>query len=638
MTHTEFITILALFITFILIAASFGSFIISIFCKLFKISFKEARDDQISFMGISTMIGFGGLGYLALLMGLFGQFTATSLAILGLTAFIISYKHFYHLICQVPIIAQKAKKHSKSHPFSLLLYIVMFTIVIWLYLVAMQPPIANDELNYHLPEVNLILSTHSIPFNLDGHFFYGNIPKLMEIIFAIAVSLSGYSLAHALHFAFFLSFLLLLIGLIKKYYDTQTALLAAVLISIYNDFIWNATVGYIDAATVSLEISALLLVVDWSLSKRKSSLLISAILIGLALSIKYAAFATLAFILLIIVATFITNRPKKFKEIIQTAGLYSLVVLIFSGFWYIKNLLLYKNPFYPLYFGHQGVDEATYQSLVQAIQQFGPRTLGHFLNIPKRYLSLVNLPVFFSLYLAPLSLFINTGWNFHSKLFVYFLFYIAYWFFIATHQTRFLMPAILVALILTAIFLKNILKHPTATVIIIILGVMITFRIFTSFLKTSLLQTTVQWYVVDKIKYGLGLESKSDVLNRNIGCQYAVAENLQNSGLTGNIVDNWTIWHDLSPNFYSPNNKFIDFIFPQDTSNFDIVKKLKQQDIRYIYFKATVKQAHLADTDPLDLIYKKGRKESEEYLLQRSNLIYEKGLCQLYQIDFNRLK
>lgn len=638
MTHLEFIKILSLFIISFFIAASFGSFIISTVCRIFKANFNEAREDLISFSGASIMVGIGSLGYLALLAGLLGKFNIFFLIIITLASLALSYRHSYYLISHLPATIKKTSNYLRSNPFSLLLLLVLAVILVWLYLTAMQPPISSDELSYHLPQANSIVNTQTITPNMGGHYFYGNIPKLMEIIFATAIAFSGYSLAHATHFAFFLSFLLLTMGLIKKYYDFKTSLLASILISLFNDFIWNATVGYVDAASVSLELGALFLTIDWSLSKRKSSLLISAILIGLSLSIKYSAFATLAFIFLIIIFTLLITEKNWFKKTVLNIPIYTSLVILFSGFWYLKNLLLYKNPFYPLYFGHQGVDEATYQSLITAIQQFGPKTIENFLSIPKRYFSLVNLPVFFSLYLAPLSLLIRIGRSFHSRLFLYFLFYIFYWFFIATHQTRFLMPAILVAMILTAIFLRNILKHPTAAIIIVIIGAVITLNIFTSFLKTSILQSTVQWYIVDKIKYGLGMESKSDVLNRNIGCQYSVAEKMQIIGLTGNVIDNWTIWHDSSPNFYSPYNKFIDFTFPEDSSNEEIIKRLKLQGLRYIYFKTNVKSLHLANQDPLDLIYKKGRKESEDYLLQRSSLIYEKDFCRLYQIDFNRLK
>lgn len=627
MTHLEFLIVFLHFILSVLLALGLGLFLIETLIKIFHIEKKDLQNNSAVLGGASILIGLGSLGYIGLIVGLIGQFNNRVIFPILIVISVISFRRLYNYLSLLSRQIVSISKSMKNDYLSLIYSSFIFFALGWLYLAAMQPPVTVDELAYHLPEAQLIVASQTVPLNVGGHFFYGNIPKLMEIIFAGAIIFSGYTLTHALNFLFFLSFLLITGGLLIRRYGIQTSLVAILFILSFNDLTWNATVGYIDAASVALELSALLLALDWLKTRARQTILISAVLIGLSLSIKYSALFTLIFIALIITWTTIREK-RRFAVITKVILPFGLLAFLFSGFWYVKNFLLFGNPLYPLYFGHKGVDEAQYLSLINAIQQFGPKTFENFLDIPKKYLVPfpLNLPVFFSLYLAPISVFIRKGRELHLPLFIYFSSYSIYWFFLATHQKRFLMPAVIAALILTAILLTRLNRK-----ILLCLTVFAVSGLFIYF-------DTIQSYFADKTKYALGLESKSEFLNRKLGCQYSVIENLISNKLEGNVVDNWSVWHDLSSDFYSPNNKFINFVFPVDTSNFDIVKRLKQQDIRYIYFKTNVKIAHLADQDALDIIYKKGREESEDYLLQRSSLIYENGLCKLYQITFNRFK
>ena len=48
---------------------------------------------------------------------------------------------------------------------------------------------------------------------------------------------------------------------------------------------------------------------------------------------------------------------------------------------------------------------------------------------------------------------------------------------------------------------------------------------------------------LNRSSYALGLISKSEFLEHIFGAQYKVIEFLEKNQLTGNVIDNWTVWH-----------------------------------------------------------------------------------------------
>lgn len=643
MTTSEIFISLLFFIGSLILTFSLGLFVINTIILSFEYSEKKFNINLTTLTGLSILIGLGVFGYLGLVIGLLGQFKKEVIFLFILIIFALTSKQSYiflkRYIYQIAFFISSLKKDY----ISLIIITGIIFLVSGLFLISLQPPYANDELSYHIPQAEQIVNSKTVSLNFGGHFFYGNIPKLMEIIFAEGIAIHGYIFSHLLHFSFLIGFLLTTGGILNSYYNKKTALLAILLLLIYYDFTWNATLAYIDAGNVILEISSLLIFVDWLIKKHRISLFICSILIGLSLSIKYSALFTFIFILSVILIILIKNKKTFSYKTIKEFSLSGLLVLLFSGFWYIKNLFLFKNPFYPLYFGHAGIEEMEYLSLIQAIQQFGPRTLEGFFAIPIKFLVFLNIPVFISFYTAPLSILIEKSRNFHSWLFIYYCSYIIYWFFIATHQTRFLMPAIVVGFILTSIVISNILESKKNIIIffLFLFSIIIIFNTFSSNFNQKITFSEVYKFYSEKIKYGLGKETKSDFLRNNLGCQYSVLEFLDSGHKNGNIIDNWHIW-DVSADFYARNNKFLDYKFLPGSSVDSIKDGLQKKDIRYIYFKTTIKNLHLVNSlvdnqDSLNVEYLKDRESSEEYLLKKSQLIYTEEPCELYQINFDQL-
>lgn len=639
MTTLELLTITGQFILLSLTALGLGLKIIDWADLVAKQP--PARWSLIAQTGLAGLIGLGSLGYIWLILGLLAQFTKINLELATLALAILVSKKLWWWVNELKNRLQQLQQSwlvNLRQPLVLTLLLAIILILGGMYLAALQPPLASDELHYHFPEAETIANTHQVPKTIGQHYFYGNLPKLMEVIYAGAISMSGYSLAHTLHVAVFVAFIIFIIGFFSQHYRPVTGLTAALLIALYDELTWNATVGFVDTATVSLEISALLMAIDWFISTNRRSLFISAILIGLALSVKYSPLITLAFIGCLIITKALLSKHDRLAQLAHSLIPLGVITLIFGGYWYLKNLILFGNPFYPLYFGHRGVDELQYQGLIKAIQQFGPRTLTGFFHIPERFLTFNSLTIFFSFYLAPLALMIKKSFRLQLVLIIYFISYASYWYFFATHQQRFLMGAVIAALLSTAIFLTNLKPKMTLAVLATVVGVAVLVNRAEHFY-----QNNSWWYFIHtKLRtaergYALGRETKSQILNRTFGCQYGVVETLELKKLSGNVIDNWTIWHDPSVPFYTRLNRFGSYTFPVDDPNFKLVDSLRGEGLGYIYFNSETKKRFLANPDQEVINYRIGRDRAEDYLLARSQLVYENGHCRLYQIDFNRL-
>ena len=626
MSKPELIQVTLQFLFYALATLSLGQLVSKLIIR--------KRDTSIEGIGYSLLIGSGLIGYIWLALGLTGNFekklVTTSLilvTLLGLPSLLKATKRI--------LISLKSEfKLLVKHPVATVFIAFASWTLLTLFLAAMLPPHASDELSYHYPEALSIVRTAKVSFPLGGHNFYGNLPTLMEVISAGGIIFSGFALAHLQHLLFLIALLLIVYGVIRRRYGVMTASLSVLGLMFLDFLTWNARVGYNDAATVILEITALLSFAEYWDKPKREGILRAAILLGLAISIKYSALITVAFIGLGYVIS-LWKHNYKGKKLVDKVSIFGGVIAVFGGFWYLKNSVQYGNPTYPLYFGHKGYPENEFVSLMGAIQQFGPKSLLGFLRIPGRILSLHYLPIFINWFWGLAAVVISKGRKFHLVLWTYFVAYVFYWYFIATHQVRFLIPAFVVAMILGAIFVTQLKVKQRLYVILITI-----FTIFLFNLQFRFYSDYYSWkgfwdrkFNMVERQYALGNETKTHFLNRNFGCQYETFT-LLNEEPEVTVIDNWSVWHDSSLSFFFPD---LGIARVKVTPELDIKDYLDVSNIKYIYFKTDIKKNHLKTDEIIVNEYKKGKKELEDYLLEYSNLYYSNETCRVYEIDFEEL-
>jgi hypothetical protein len=583
-------------------------------------------------LGLAIILGLSVLGNIGLILGLFSVFTKNILLIIILLSIYIFRKWLINNLRSFLKQSIEMIKLLKFDYLSIILLVTSSLIIGSLYLSSLQPPFTIDELAYHFPQANSIVNNQKIDFVFMGGNFYGNIPKLMEIIFAIGISIYNYSLAHATNFIFFIGFLLFVFDFIKRKYSLKAASWSIFLICLFDDFVWNATTGYIDAATSILEISSLLLILEWAtfkLKKDKSLLILSGLLIGSSLAMKYSPLPTVLFMILIITIS-------QSKKIIINLITFSFPALIMGGYWYVKNIIIHQNPFYPLYFSHKGMTEIEYNSLINAIQQFQPKTFSTFLNIINHFKTFNGISIYLSFFIFPFTyIFDKKNRKLTGFLTLFSILYLIYWFFFATHQIRFLTTGILISTILVAILLSLIKTR------IIIISVLVLIFVNT-FTKTIPIKTVWHnyWYTklnVVRRQYALGNETTEQFYTQYFGCKYSISNYLSNINYNGKVIDNWTVWLDRPWPLLPNRSLFI--TFEKDVNDKDtILKSLISSNIDYLYLNEKIKAKHFTNQNPLISKSRDNKIPAETLILKYSNIVYSKEDCKLYKIDRQKLE
>lgn len=539
MSSLELLQVTLLFALLIASSIGPGYYLTQLFSNMLKINI-ESKWGLIQ-TGIYLATGVTIFSYTAMILGIITQFTKTNLLIL-LTIFLIFSTNSLFALCKELI---SYIKLIKFQPVNHLLNFVLIALLSTLYLASMQPPHTSDELNYHLPQAQEIVDSHHVDVMFGGHFFYGNIPKMMEILYAAAISISSYQLAHLTHYAFLLAFIAIIYGVMKKLFEERTAVLVSILLLMYDDLTWNMTSGFVDGAAFVMEIAGLLLTLTYlQLKTKKESefLLYSGITFGIAATIKYSVFITIFYVGMLL----LPYLKKEWKNIVIPA-------VLLGGFWYLKNLFIFGNPFYPLYLGHKGVTPEAYQGLMNAIQQFVPRDWPHFVSKIRYFAELARLPVLISFLAAPLVLLVNKARQFNFLLFVYSASYLGYWFLLGTHQLRFIAPAAMAALILLGIILGRINNF----LLLAAAGALAFFMMITPYFD----QTVWSYYWGTKLhlverQYALGNLSKDEFLTREFGCYYQSINYLNLVSSDAVVADNWSQGIEFNVPFYSIGNTF----------------------------------------------------------------------------------
>jgi hypothetical protein len=101
--------------------------------------------------------------------------------------------------------------------------------------------------------------------------------------------------------------------------------------------------------------------------------------------------------------------------------------------------------------------------------------------------------------------------------------------------------------------------------------------------------------------------------------------------LQGNVVDNWTQWHDFDLTVYESGNTFRNFASTERGAR--LWASLRNDDIRFVYIRATRKAAFRHETDPQEVAYRDERLPVETTILRHAHLFWSRDDCQLYRIE-----
>jgi hypothetical protein len=502
----------------------------------------QPRPPSLRRLGTALLAGFGGFALGGLVLAAVGLFRWEDFTVCGIAVVWISRRH---LAAYAQRSAAFLSGTRRADVVVLAATGVALVSGVAQWLAALAPPEATDELAYHLPEARTLAVTHTLHLTLGTDRIYGNLPTLAETLYGEALTIRGTALVHAFHFSLLVSFAVLAAGVARTLWGSRAAALAVVGLALYPELEQNAVTGYVDAGATAFEAGSVLLFALWAVRRDSADAAGGALLLGFALGIKYTALPTAAWAALLVVAFL---RERRWRVTAALGG----ITLAACSYWYGKNLVRFGNPVFPFVFGHPGVTNATYSYFLQTVHAFGPRTLRAFVDIPSRFASDADVTAYLGLVLAPLGLLARGPRRAAALLLTFVAAYATYWFWLASHQTRFLMSAVVIAIVLAAAAIGAARGLAAFAATVLVASAFVAFaHLRGHHFDRDVRGALSTWLATPKSRYALGLESRSTYLHRYFGCQVDAVDLLARQHLRGAVG----LWELAPPPDYPRYNR-----------------------------------------------------------------------------------
>jgi len=366
-----------------------------------------------------------------------------------------------------------------------LFYLFVSYLILYIYFIQLSlPEIKWDALAYHL------LSPGATEVSFSHNFgFYNSLPKGLDVLFWLGNILSDqYFLPKYFHFIFFFT-LLIFVGVFTYNYISKRYFLIPVFLLFINQIALEyAASSYIDFGNSSLEIFSLIFIYLFILKKELTYLIWCLAFLSYAVSIKYTslmASISIFIVLSVYVIFFKIKLSNLIKEIKLQYLLQILFFLILPVIYFLKNWILLENPLWPFYFGHEGMSDIDYKSLIISnLQSFTfDKSLYSYLLLPIRILTgnfesyslssyndLIENFTFKNLEIGMLCLLLSLIFitlNKNKKLYIYISLFVFFTFtvnfFFGSHQVRYILSSFLV-LSFFPIFLIDFRGYKTRTI------------------------------------------------------------------------------------------------------------------------------------------------------------------------------
>jgi hypothetical protein len=298
--------------------------------------------------------------------------------------------------------------------------------------------------------------------------------------------------------------------------DRVAWIAAGVLVGVPIFPVWGS-LAYADMVWALFEFLAIAAYLEWRASPQRGWIVLCGMMVGWAMGSKYTALPLLP---ILVIAVLVESSAGPLRRRIGAAVVMGLSSVIVAAPWYLKNLALAGNPFYPFLFGGAAWPADRLEILMSYLQSFGTgRSIVDYLMLPisiltrraafGTFMSRIDIPS--PLFLLALAFpllgrshpFRPLGWMALLRF--------AAWA-IGTQQTRFLLPIYPVLSLLCASVLEAWIRSPGAapwrqTAVTGIVGGLV---------GVTLAYQVIFWVDSRPARPLLGFESKDDFLRRSV--------------------------------------------------------------------------------------------------------------------------
>jgi len=240
---------------------------------------------------------------------------------------------------------------------------------------------------------------------------------------------------------------------------------------------WGS-LAIIDVAWSLFQFLAAALVLQWMQERKFSILLLAGVMQGLALGCKYPSLANAGILALVVLGLSLHPVPKKgnFRLLARNVGSFGLAAFFIALPWYLKNYLWTGNPVFPYYLPQNVADPLQLELFMGYVDSFGVgRQWYNYLLLPINiYLKFINFgtsmastdmpnPLYLVMFAYPfMRRNFKSGRKVLDLLAIITLAFFAAWA-TGSQQTRFLMPLLPAASILSSAILLQITTEGSGT-------------------------------------------------------------------------------------------------------------------------------------------------------------------------------
>ncbi|MCL4353576.1 glycosyltransferase family 39 protein [Patescibacteria group bacterium] len=249
------------------------------------------------------------------------------------------------------IVKRIIKKCAEDKLISIIVFLFAIQMVINL-VGALGPELGFDALWYHLTIPKIYLLNHKVFYIPGGLLYYSAMPKLTEMIYIAALSFRNAITAKLIHFSFGLLTCFALYKLSRKFFKGRTSIL--VVLIFYSNLVvdWQSITAYVDLARAFFETMALWGFINWLEEKNTKRLIIFAIMLGFAISVKLLAIGSLLIFTILIIHHYVfsnDSNEKQLTPVIINLLVYWYLSLLMVAPWFISSFVNTGSPIYPFF-------------------------------------------------------------------------------------------------------------------------------------------------------------------------------------------------------------------------------------------------------------------------------------------------
>jgi 4-amino-4-deoxy-L-arabinose transferase-like glycosyltransferase len=301
---------------------------------------------------ISQALGLAAVSYSVFFMGLLGGITKINFVFLYL---ILLPLIFFPDIKRISAsIKERLTNYNffswiREKKFFFKLFFLLFAVFCVLnFFNTLAPPVERDALVYHLRLPQHYLQTGRMqPIESN---FYSYFPQFAEMLFTFGLTLSNDHSASLIHFYFGLLAALAIFSFVRRVSTSESALICMLvfystpMVSVLSSW------AYVDLALCFFTLLGVYLLIR-ALDELEPALFkLSAVLLGLALCVKYLAFYSIYIIPILFLTRYIKAESQQRRFLLRQAMIFFCLCSAVALPWYLRNSLLTGNPLYPFFY------------------------------------------------------------------------------------------------------------------------------------------------------------------------------------------------------------------------------------------------------------------------------------------------